>query len=176
MKTTLTVLLVTSLTLAGCGGWRNSGLNPGNWFGNSRSVPVEESATAAAEPVNPLLPPERAGVFKRPDAVDISVPIATVSNLRIEPTPSGAIIYAEGIATRQGAYGAQLRPVTTAEEAESGVLSLSFRVAYPEDPTVVGTEFSRTVHVAYKLDRQELASIRTVRVVGRENVRESRRR
>lgn len=177
MKMTLTVLLVSSFALAGCGGWSDSGLNPGNWFGSSRSVPVDDGAPATAtEAVNPLIPAKRVGVFRRPDAEDVSVPIVSVSELRIEPAPSGAIIYASGIATRQGAFLAELRRVTTEEEDKQGILSLSFRVVYPEEPTVVGSEFSRTIHAAYSVNRQELRNIRTVRVVGRENVRESRRR
>lgn len=173
MQKPLTVLLVASLLLAGCGGWRDSRINPTNWFGNSRSQPVE---AAAADDANPLVPSRRRGVFSRTPRADISVPIATISELRVEPTADGAIVYAAGIATRQGPYQVELRPVTTDEEAENGVMSFSFRVVYPEDATPVGTELSRTVHVAHSLSRQEIRNVRMVRVAGRENLREVRRR
>lgn len=179
MRTSLmtTVLLVSSLSLAACGGWRDSNLNPGNWFGNSRSLPVDDGApTEPTEAINPLIPSERVGVFKRPEAEDPSVLIANVTELQIDPTPSGAIVRATGIATRQGAYSAELRLTSTEEDAKAGTLSLAFRVIYPEDATPTGTEFSRTVHAAYSLTMDELRSVRTVRVTGRENVRESRRR
>lgn len=171
MQKPLTLLLTASLLLAGCGGWRDSGLNPGNWFGKSRS----ERTQAAAE-ANPLLPKTTKSIFAKPDPEDLSVPIAQVTLLRVEPTPSGAIIYAEGVANRQGPYQVELRPVTTPEEEAEGVLSLSFRVVYPRRPTGMGSEFSRTVHAAHSLTKAELSGIRSVRVIGQDNVQVTRRR
>jgi len=171
MQKTLTVLLVTSLFLAGCGGWRDSRLNPGNWFGKSRSERV-----VTPEETNPLIPQNRTGMFSRPEREDVSVPIAQVTELRVEPTTTGAIVYAEGVAARQGPYEVELRPVTTPEDEAEGTLSLSFRVVYPEAATPVGTEFSRKVHVAYSMTTQEIRDIRTIRVLGRDNARSTRRR
>lgn len=173
MKTSLSVLVVAGLLLSSCGGWRDSRINPGNWFGNSRSVPVAATATET----NPLMPgTSRKGMFSRPDPVDYSLPIAKVTELRIEPTPTGAIVYAEGVAARQGPFSTELRRVTTEEEVEKGVMSFSFRVVYPTDATFVGNERSRTVHEAYTLRAQDLDGVKLVRVVGRDNALESRRR
>ena len=172
MKKHVTVLLVASLLLAGCGGWRDSRINPGNWFGKSRSERVE----APAEAVNPLLPKGRKGILSRPDPVDATVPIAEVTELRVEPTTTGAIIYVEGLAARQGPYEVELRPVTTPEEAAEGVFSLSFRVVYPQRATRMGTPFSRTVRAAHSMTKQEIRDIRTIRVVARDNVRTTKRR
>lgn len=174
MTKPLAVLLAASLLLAACGGWSTSRVNPRNWFGSARSVPVE--ASAEATPVNPLVPQRGKGMFARPDAVDSSLPIARVTELRIEPTTSGAIIYAAGVASRQGPYEVRLRDVTTEEEAKQGILALSFRVVYPRAATVVGSEFSRTVHAAHSIRTQDLRPVRMVRVSGRENSLESRRR
>ena len=176
MQKPLIVLLVASLFLAGCGSWRDSRFNPGNWFGQSRSEPAE-----TAEDANPLIPKtgglfRGGGIFARPEAEDATVPIAEVTELRVEPTTTGAIVYAEGVAVRQGPYEVEMRPVTTPEEEEQGILSLSFRVVYPEDPTPVGTEFSRTVRAAYSMTKQEIRGIRTIRVIGRDNQRTTRRR
>ncbi|TDK50344.1 hypothetical protein [Antarcticimicrobium luteum] len=171
MQKPLSVLLVTSLLLAGCGGWRDSRINPGNWFGKSRSERVQ-----ATEAANPLIPKSTRGMFARPDPVDVTVPIAEVTELRVEQTSTGAIVYAEGVAARQGPYEVELRPVSTPEEEAEGILSLSFRVVYPERPTPVGTAFSRTVRAAHSMTRQELAGVRTIRVAGRDNVRTTRRR
>lgn len=173
MKTPLTLLLVGSLVLAGCGGWRDSRINPGNWFGKSRSETVE---AVNPDPVNPLLPKKNRGVFAKPEPEDKSTPIARVTVLRVEPTTTGAIIYAEGVAVRQGPYQVELRPVTTPEEEAEGILSLSFRVIYPRRATGIGTEFSRTVHAAYSLGKQDLRAVRSVRVIGQENVQVTRRR
>jgi len=171
MQKPLTVLLVASLMLAGCGGWRDSRVNPSNWFGKSRSERVEP-----AEETNPLIPRQTRGVFSRPDPVDNTTPITEVTELRVEQTTTGVIIYAEGLASRQGPYEVELRPVTTPEEEADGILSLSFRVIYPNRATPVGSEFSRTVRAAYSVNKYEIRGIRTIRVIGQNNQRTTRRR
>ncbi|TDE35220.1 hypothetical protein [Antarcticimicrobium sediminis] len=171
MQKPLTVLLVSSMLLASCGSWSGSRLNPGNWFGKSRSERVQP-----VEETNPLIPATQRGMFSRPEKVDMTVPIAEVTELRVEQTSTGVIIYAEGLATRQGPYEVELRPVTTPEEEAEGILSLSFRVVYPERPTRVGTDFSRTVRAAHSMTKQEIGDIREVRVAGEANVRSTRRR
>ena len=172
MQKPLTVLLVSSLMLAGCGGWRDSGMNPGNWFGKSRSERVQP-----AEETNPLMPKQTgSGMFSKPDPVDVTVPIAEVTELRVEQTTTGVIIYTEGVAARQGPYEVELRPVSTPEETAEGILSLSFRVSYPERATPLGSVRSRTVHAAHSMTKQDIRSVRSIRVVGRDNVRTTRRR
>ncbi|MDX2483365.1 MAG: hypothetical protein QNK42_06860 [Pseudodonghicola sp.] len=171
MQKPLTVLLVSSMLLASCGGWSGSRLNPGNWFGKSRTERVQP-----VEETNPLVPKTRRGMFSRPDKVDMTVPIAEVTELRVEQTSTGVIIYAEGLATRQGPYEVELRPVTTPEEKAEGILSLSFRVVYPAQPTPLGTAFSRTVRAAHSMTKQEISGVREVRVAGESNVRSTRRR
>lgn len=173
MHKPLTALLLAGLILAGCG-WRNSRLNPGNWFGKNHSEPV---AAAQAEPTNPLVPKKtRKSVFAKPTAEDLSLPITQVTKLEVEPTNTGAIIYVEGVAARQGPYAVQLRDISTPEETADGVLSLSFRVTYPDKSTPQGSEFSRTVRAAKTLSKGKLAPIRTIRVVGETNAQVTRRR
>jgi len=172
MQKPLTVLLVTSLLLSACGGWSTSSVNPRNWFGSSKSVPVDINEGST----NPLLPPDRINLLTRPEAPDASLPIAKVTELRIEATPSGAIIYAVGVATRQGAFESSLRPVLSDDNKQKGILEFSFRVVYPVDATLTGSDFSRTVHEAYSISKQDLQGVRLIRVVGRENALESRRR
>ncbi|MFC3118375.1 hypothetical protein ACFOHS_09550 [Jhaorihella thermophila] len=84
------------------------------------------------------MPPQRSGLLSRPEAEDLSVPIARITELRVEPTTTGAIIYAKGVATRQGPYATSLRPVSTPEQIADGLLVLSFRVTYPAQPTPSG--------------------------------------
>ena len=171
MRKSLALILAGTLILAGCGGWSDSRINPGNWFGKSRSAPV---AVAGAEATNPLLPEEgRKSIFARAEKEDLSVPVATISELRVEPTPNGAIIYATGIASRQGAHELELRLVPdTAEDT----LEYTFHVLYPVDPTPAGNEHSRTLRAAVTISEQNLRGIRTIRVSGAENARETRRR
>ena len=95
----------------------------------------------------------------------------------VEPTATGAIVYATGVAARQGAFAARLTAANDgAEPDEYGVLSLSFRVTYPRYATNQGSEFSRTVHEAFSLTNLELQRVRTIRVTAAQNTRETRRR
>ncbi|MGR3622460.1 hypothetical protein [Pseudophaeobacter sp.] len=171
MRKSLALFLAATLVLSSCGGWRDSRINPGNWFGKSRSTPVEATT---AEEVNPLIP-EREGksIFARAEEEDLSVPAAQISELRVEPTPTGAIIYATAIAERQGAHELELRLVP---DTAPNTLEYTFHLLYPEAPTPVGSEHSRTVRAAVTLSDQSLQGIRLIRVSGSQNARETRRR
>ena len=169
MRKPLSLLLAGAILLAGCGGWRDSRINPSNWFGSSE---VAEAPVDAD--VNPLIPEKTGlGVFDKPEAEDRTVLVAEVSELRIERTPVGAIIYATGVAARQGAFDVELRPV---ENDDPSVLEYDFRVVYPEDATPVGTVFTRTLRAARSHTKQDLSGVRLIRVNGETNARESRRR
>ncbi|KIC11182.1 hypothetical protein RA19_07460 [Leisingera sp. ANG-M1] len=171
MHKALAITLASALVLAGCG-WKDSRINPTNWFGKSSAA---ETSAAVQANTNPLLPQESnaRGIFAKKPPKDKSVLISQVSELQIERTNSGAIIRAAGIADRQGAFDVELRRSDVEEE---GVLAYDFRVVYPEVSTLAGSEFSRTVNVARTLSHQDLEGIRTVRVNGAQNARESRRR
>ncbi|MEW2911505.1 hypothetical protein [Leisingera sp. JC11] len=125
--------------------------------------------------VNPLLPQESnaRGIFAKKPPEDKSVLVSRIDGLEIERTSTGAIIHATGIAARQGAFDVELRRV---EGTEEGVLTYDFRIVYPEEPTITGSEFSRTLHAARTLSNQDLQEVRLVRVNGETNARESRRR
>jgi hypothetical protein len=165
MRRSTLFLLAASLFLASCGNWSTSRLNPGNWFGRSRSVQA-----ADATEVNPLIP-ARTGL-KRKNPADRHVLIDTISELRVERTNSGAIIRATGIASRQGAYDA----VLMAQGSAKGVLTYSFEIVNPVNLRPVGSERSRTVTAARILSNQDLQGIRMIRVTGARNSRETRRR
>lgn len=172
MRKSLALILAGTLILSGCGGWRESRINPGNWFGKSRSAPV--AVATESEPTNPLLAEEgRKSIFARAEKEDLSVPVAKISELRVEPTPTGAIIYASGIASRQGAHEVELRQVPTTAE---NTLEYTLHVLYPVSATPAGSEHSRTIQAAVTLSEQDLRGIRTIRVSGAENARETRRR
>jgi hypothetical protein len=178
MKLTLTLLVISTLALTAC----NSRFNPVNWGNTSRSGPADalteaEQAAGATGAENPLLPRRSGkGLFDRPEAVDPSVPIDQISDLRVNPTRSGAIVHATGIAARQGAFDAELRLVDPENPVVDGVLAFSFRVVYPEDPTPVGSLATREIIEAYTLTNQELEQVQVIRVSGAQNAREVRRR
>ncbi len=162
MKKTLSVLLVTALALSACGNSRKSK--------SATTAPTTDAATA--------LVPQRSGkgLLSRPDRPDLSVPIAVISELRVDPTSTGAIIYVEGIASRQGAFNAELRPVISEENTKNGILAYTFRVVYPEGPTPQGPERSRTIVEAVDISNQDLQGVRLVRVIGQQNTLDTRRR
>ena len=171
MRRPLTVLLVTSLLLTSCG-WRDSRVNPGNWFGNGRSAEVISPESGSA---NPLIP-ARAANARRSAPADFSVAVATVTQMRVTPSTTGAILLVTGVTSRQGAFNAELRPDPVNETTASNTLSFTLRVDYPGYQTAVGPELTRTIHVARSLSKQDLNGIRLIRVNGGKNAIESRRR
>ena len=173
MRISIAVLLITGITLSGCNSWQGSRANPSNWFGKSKDT--ETTAVANAGQVNPLIPQNSdTGLFSKSSGPeeDFSLPVASVTELRIEKTPSGAIIYASGLASRQGAHDVRLK---LNEDTEANTLEYSFRVVYPEYPTPIGSETSRTIRVATSLTHQSLAGIKVIRVSSEGNARETRR-
>jgi len=161
MRKILILLFLSGLVLSGCGLWRRSNSN----------------AAAVAGETNPLIPERSGGMFARPEPQDLSVPIEEITELKVEPTPSGAIVLATGVAARQGAYQARLVPDNVdLIPSENGELTFSFRVIYPERRTQVGTRNSRTIVDGFTLPSAVLKNVRVIRVQGRLNEQVSRRR
>lgn len=169
-------LLVATTALGACSSWRTSGANPSNWFGRSRAAEVSPAEFAGQ--VNPLMPDTNsAREFQAGEIVAIEgVAINQILSLEIERTISGAIIRADGLATRQGAYDARLIPDTFDEVPVDGVLSYRFVVKYPEGPAPVGDQATRTISVARSVTHEHLANARLIRVSGIQNAREAGRR
>lgn len=178
MRKSIPLLLACGILLAACSGWSSSRVNPTNWFGGSTSASAPQEVTDVE--TNPLIPQseDRVRLFSRrsppPDENPNLVLVETVTELHIDATPSGAIIRAEGLAFRQGAHEARLRLIEN--EDDPTTLAYEFVVAYPEFATVQGAERTRTLAAARTVSAQDLNGIRTIRVSGKGNVRESRRR
>jgi len=175
MRKPLMLLLITSLFLTACG-WRDAGLNPRNWFGRAQTVAVEPATQTNA------LIPKRSALRGKKQQVDTSVAIATITELRIEQTPTGAIILATGLAARQGGFDAELR-LDESDGDNNGdpdgatdVLSYTFRITYPGPLTATGSTNTRTISVAQSLSKFDLRAIRLIRVQGAQNAIETRRR
>lgn len=145
----LAVTLVVAL--AGCGGLRESKLNPFNWFKRSEV---------------------RAAVVVPEDPSDPRPLVEAVLDLKVEPIPGGAIVRARGLPPTQGWWDAELvlKPVD-----ETGVLVYEFRLSPPDRPTDVNIPRSREVDVAIYVSDYKLEFVSEIIVQGASNARSARR-
>lgn len=172
MRILLALTMVSSMALAGCGGLRDSRVNPANWFGKSQSRPV---AAASAETVNPLIPEQEDSIFRRNKAeVYDGTPVDQITDLRIERTSDGAIIRVIGLSAHQGAFDVRLVPDTKDERPVNGVLSYKLLALQPQTQPP-GSERARTVQAAEFISTQTLEQARTITVTGARNARSSSR-
>ncbi len=146
------LVLVASIGLTACGRVAESRYNPFNWFGNSEA---EETTTAIVNDSDPRRPVPR------------------VTSLRIEPTPTGAIVFATGLPPTQGWYDAALVPQS--DEPINGEMVFVFRAMPPDGTRRVSTVQSRELTVGRALSAQDLAATRVVRVIGATNALTARR-
>jgi hypothetical protein len=147
MRLTLPALLICATALSACGGFRDSRLNPLNWFGKAQPV-----ATTLVQPS---------------DADDPRPLVQQVLDLTVEPIDGGAIVRAKGLPPTQGWWEAELVPM--GEVDAEGTLTLAFRVIPPKTPQRTSTQFSREITVAHHLDSYELAKIRRIVVTAELN-------
>lgn len=148
-------ILIAALVLTGCARLQNSPLNPANWFGPAGAV-----ATSPAQ-ARPLMPSGRGVVV----VTDARPRVASLTELRIERLPGGAIVRATGLAPTQGWFNAELVRVG----AEDGVLTYEFRAEQPPGFAATGTIASRTITAADVLGADEVGAIGLVRVLSATN-------
>jgi hypothetical protein len=151
MRHQVIAILVLSSALAGCGGFRESRLNPLNWFKPAEPVYVGE-------------------LYTRPE--DPRALVAQVTELKIEPYASGAIVRATGLPPSQGFWQAELVELPLDDQ---GRLVLEFRLFPPLEPQPAGTPASREVVVAKALSNQKLEGVSAIVVQGANNALSSRR-
>lgn len=171
MRRLTTLLVISTLVLSACSGWRDSRVNPSNWFGKSRSAPSPQ-ATAAS--TNPLLP-ERVGIFRR-DKREVyeGTLLDEVTDVVIERTSTGGIVRVTGMSRLQGAHDVRLTSENDGKPVD-GVLTFSLKALQPEDQGI-GTRAGRTVRVGRYVSSHVLERTSTIRIVADRNVRTTRRR
>ncbi len=173
MRTALTVLLLSTLTLTAC----QSRLNPFNWFGSDREVQAVKDAVEAGE-ANPLIPnagKERKGLFgKKPEPVYAGTLLAQVKSVKVHRIPEGAMIEVVGVANLHGVHTLKLDPQNDGQLVK-GVLTYNLLAVHPKGGFTGGPEQSREVTVAHVLTPEQLDGVRTIRVVAAQNARETRR-
>jgi hypothetical protein len=158
MKLPIVAAFALLAALAGCGGFRDSDLNPFNWFGRSQA----EATT--------LTPAGGYGIASG----DFRVPVNEVTRLEILRNAEGAIVSVAGLPQTQGWWDAEL----VAENAGlpvDGVLTYRFVVAEPLPGTPpasrVLTPQSREVTAAAFLSNIKLQGVRRIVVTGAANSR-----
>lgn len=131
---------VLALTLLmGCA----SKLNPLNWFAKRDRTVATVSIATPSDP-RPL--------------------IATITELRLEDVPSGALLTATGRGTALGSWQADLVALPVVD----GVLTLEFR-AWPAPVAADGNPRAREVTAGLHLSRKDLAGLSRIVVQGAEN-------
>ena len=153
MTRLITGLLVITL-LAGCGGLRESRLNPFNWFGRDKE--------------------ERIAVVEKADYVGPRGLVGEVLSLKVDRLPGGAIINAMGLPPTQGYWSADLVPLNGGKP-DKGTLVYEFRLAPPPGPEPVGEKRSREVLTGLFVSDQDLAGVRRITVLAERNKRTVRR-
>lgn len=173
MRTPLIILFTASLALASCGSF----LNPRNWFGRSEPAPTVEDT---AEAVNPLIPRTGRGFTisfgkkRKEEEEDTTTLITSISDVRVERVPGGAIIRATGFDPTLGTFNAKLVPVNEDEVAEDGVLTYRMQ----RNTTGIRTnspQSLRDVVVARRVTDSMLNGVTTIRVEAKENALQVRR-
>lgn len=158
LRPALVLPLALSVALAGCGGWKESRVNPRNWFGHSQST------ATTLEP--------KGGYLKAKE--DHRILVAEVSTLEIKRTPTGAIVSVTGLPPTQGWWGAALEADDDARPVD-GVITYRFVVAPPEPGSPAAQRVmnagSRTVTAAAFINNVRLADTRKIVVVGAQNER-----
>ena len=151
MRARQIAILTLCLILAGCGGLRDSRLNPFNWFGKSqpRETIVLQDQPADARPL-----------------------VSAVLSMTVEPIPGGAIVRATGQTPTQGWWKADLVALPIGED---GTLVYEFRLLPPIERTDVNTPRSREVTVAIYISDIKLEQVREIVVQGASNARSARR-
>jgi len=168
MRKTLTLLVVAGLTLSACGSVRDSRLNPVNWFGQSRSESVEREAKT-----NALIPERRALSRKRDEAPAPGPLVQRITALTVDRTAGGAVIRAEGVTAAGGAFDVGMLPIEAGQD--DATLSFELRARLPARTTPGAPEAARKVIAATSVTNQQLQGVRSIRVMGLENMRSTRR-
>lgn len=156
MNKPLIAAMLTGLLLSGCG-FRQSSFNPFNWFGNSKPAAASQTATPAIKATGP-----------------VTELVQTVTALKVEKVPGGALIHVTGLPPSQGWWNAGLVAENGGQPVK-GVLTYRFEITPPPGQTRTSTPQSREVTVAVYVSDAQLQGVRQITVTGSTNARSSRR-
>jgi hypothetical protein len=168
MRIPLSALLISTLLLSACGGFRDSRVNPMNWFGNSRSEPVNNGT------VNALIPQRRGGMLRREALPYQGTAVDTITELQVERAAGGAIVRVTGVARTLGSYEVFLTSDTENKPVD-GVLTFTLKALVPKGAPAQGSAIAREISAAKFVTDRQLDGVRTIRVLAASNARSVRR-
>ena len=151
MKKTL-ILLTLTTALTACATVRDSRVNPLNWFDRDKAA-----TTSFEEELKPLVPESKVVT-----TIDTRPQIASVSSVEVAPAQGGFLVTATGLPSQAGGFNADLVPTGQ----DGGVLTLSFRIVYP-DRAVTGR--ATAVNTARFFSNGDYPGVSSVRVTGQSN-------
>lgn len=130
------------------------------------------SAFGSVSSLNPFrraAPPPEEGLITATRAPDGRELIASVTELRAEPTRNGVILRARGGTAVQGYYDVELSETNNGLPDETGTLTYELRGRAPASPLAANTARSREIVAAVYVSQIVLKSVRALRVVAAEN-------
>ncbi len=95
--------------------------------------------------------------------------IATITELRAEPTRNGIILRAHGKTPVQGYFSVELTETNRGFPDETGTLTFELRGKPPALPLAANTERSRDIMAGVFISQINLKSVKALRVVAAQN-------
>lgn len=197
MRAKICCLLIATLTVSACSGWRDSNANPRNWFGGGAPAASAQSTAVPINPSdrqtgNPLInneesativrgntraaPPNTGGIralFRRNRQVPYDAALVDqVTDIDVNRIPTGMIVIATGEPLREGAFDIRLLRVNP-DGAVNGILEYTINAYQPAD-FGRGTENTRLVQAAVFISNADLVDVREVRIQAARNSRSFR--
>lgn len=146
-KVVVSVLVLT--LVSGCSRISDSRMNPMNWFDRDTS----ESETTIVQDVPPIIPVDK--IPAQP--AERRALIENLEAVEVRDVAGGVLVTAQGRIARRGGFNLQL----VREGVTDGILTLAFRVQYPQTQTAASTQL---VTVAQFLSEKEMRGVRGVQV------------
>lgn len=194
MRGVVSVLLISTLVLTSCSAWRDSRVNPSNWFGKSRTIETSSATPNVVAPDdrqtnNPLIEKEnsnqivrrnttsvrRTGLFGRRNKQVLyqGTLVDEVTSLDVERTPSGAIVKVTGLPNREGAFDVRLLRVNR-DGPVDGVLEYTLNAVQPTR-TPVGLPRTREIKAGAFVSNTLLEDVSEIRIRAERNIMTTRR-
>jgi len=187
MRIKICCLLIATLAVSSCGGWRDSNANPRNWFGGGPSPSAQPTGTpinpSDRQTGNPLIDNDDSanlvfgetitlanarGLFRRGRTVPYTAPLVDqIKDVNVERLPTGVIVRVTGEPLREGAFDVRLVQINP-DGPVNGVLEFTFNAYQPAD-FGRGTEITRRIEVAEFVSNADLAEVSEIRIRALQN-------